>query len=225
VIVLVDNEHVDAYETRIGQTIAAARLRIKYRLEDLAADECLVIRYDRVDPDRLRRLGARAVFISGNSADADQYDPDDQEGLRAVVRTAAVPMFGFCGGHQVIAETMGAPLVRIGPDPSTVEEEWAPGWAREFGYGPVTVVADHHLLSGLGDRPVFRHAHAWHVTAIPDGFANLASTEKSELQMLVDDDRRIVGTQFHPEYWTDEHPDGRRLIANFLRWSGLVPEG
>jgi gamma-glutamyl-gamma-aminobutyrate hydrolase PuuD len=31
----------------------------------------------------------------------------------------------------------------------------------------------------------------------------------------------MVGTQFHPEYWTDEHPAGRTLIANFLTWAGL----
>jgi gamma-glutamyl-gamma-aminobutyrate hydrolase PuuD len=32
----------------------------------------------------------------------------------------------------------------------------------------------------------------------------------------------IVGTQFHPEYWTDEHPAGKILIENFCRWAGLI---
>jgi GMP synthase-like glutamine amidotransferase len=29
----------------------------------------------------------------------------------------------------------------------------------------------------------------------------------------------VYGVQFHPELFTDEHPDGRRLLANFF---GLV---
>ncbi|MDH3296626.1 MAG: hypothetical protein OER95_20080 [Acidimicrobiia bacterium] len=42
-------------------------------------------------------------------------------------------------------------------------------------------------------------------------------TENGE-RILAADDRRLVGTQFHPEYWTDDHPDGRTVIANFLDW-------
>jgi len=32
----------------------------------------------------------------------------------------------------------------------------------------------------------------------------------------------MVGTQFHPEYATDEHPAGRLLIENFMKWSDLI---
>ena len=39
---------------------------------------------------------------------------------------------------------------------------------------------------------------------------------------MIDDERHMVGTQFHPEYWTDEHPMGEQLIANFMRWVGLI---
>ena len=31
-----------------------------------------------------------------------------------------------------------------------------------------------------------------------------------------------MGTQFHPEYFTAEHPAGGRLIENFMRWSGIL---
>ena len=67
-----------------------------------------------------------------------------------------------------------------------------------------------------------RHAHGFHVPELPDGFVNLASTPSTPIQLAVHEGRRIVGTQFHPEYWTDEHPAGRALIGNFLRWSGVA---
>ncbi len=56
----------------------------------------------------------------------------------------------------------------------------------------------------------------------PEGFTTLASTPVTAVQMAVDDDRRMVGTQFHPEYYTDEHPAGRVMIENFLRWAEIV---
>ena len=52
----------------------------------------------------------------------------------------------------------------------------------------------------------------------------MASTRATPVQLAVHEERRIVGAQFHPEYWNDEHPDGRTLIANFLRWAGIGAE-
>ncbi len=98
------------------------------------------------------------------------------------------------------------------------------GRVVEFGYHPIDIGAEwagHALVEGLGDT-VVRHAHGFHVPDLPVGFVRLASTRATPNQLAVHETRRIVGTQFHPEYWTDEHPAGRVLIANFLRWSGVA---
>ncbi|MFT6292693.1 MAG: GMP synthase-like glutamine amidotransferase [Ilumatobacter sp.] len=57
------------------------------------------------------------------------------------------------------------------------------------------------------------------VADLPGGFTTVARTELTELQMVVDNEHRMVGAQFHPESWTDEHPAGERLIQNFLDWA------
>lgn len=225
-IIFVDNEHEDAYGTPIGEKIAAARVRIKYRLEDITQQPCLIMRYAHVTPQRLRDLEAQALFISGNSADADQYDPAAQAGLRAALREMVWPTFGFCGGFQVLAETYGALLARIGPLPPDVEDPqpaFAPGWQKEFGYQPVTITRRHPLLAGLGDAPVMRHAHSWEIKQVPAGFGLYAETAVSPIQLIIHDTLPIIGTQFHPEYYTDEHPDGRLLIENFCKLAGLLP--
>ena len=111
---------------------------------------------------------------------------------------------------------------RDGHDFSAALED---GRLFEFGYYPIKRSpgsADHPLLAGLGEQPVFRHAHGLNVPVPPAGFETLATTDITPIQMAVDDERKILGTQFHPEYWTDDHPDGKTLISNFLRWSGLV---
>ena len=227
VIVFIDNEHASGYEKPWGEKIMANRVRIKYELEDMSGDSCLVVRWNRVTPDLLRDIGTRAIFISGNSATADQYDPNEQAGLREALLTRDWPTFGFCGGHQVMGEVYGAPLEPIGElDPRDASfgeaNEVAPGMKTEVGYLPVDVTRPHPILDGLGEAPVFRHAHSWELKAIPDGFTNYASTGVSRIQLMIHDDLPIAGTQFHPEYATDEHPAGRVLIENFMRWSGLI---
>ena len=224
-IVLIDNEHASGYDKPWGEKIMAARVRIKYRLEDMANTPCLIIRYDRVTPELLREVGAKALFISGNSAAPSDYSEAEQAGLRAALREQALPTFGFCGGFQVMAETYGARLEPIGPseaDADQDEDSFAPGMKKEVGYLPVTLKGNHPLLTSLGDAPVFRHAHAWEIKDVPAGFKVYAATEVSPIQMIVHDTLPLMGTQFHPEYYTDEHPAGRTLIENFLAWSGLT---
>ncbi|MCA9838848.1 MAG: gamma-glutamyl-gamma-aminobutyrate hydrolase family protein [Trueperaceae bacterium] len=222
-IVFIDNEHESGYAQPWGEKLMAARVRIKYRLEDLSGDTCLIMRYNKVTPELLTAIKARALFISGNSANPDDYDPKDQKGLKAALLEKRLPAFGFCGGHQVMAEAYGATLAPIGPLEEPEEEiTFAPGLKKEMGYKPVQLLGKHPLFEGLGSNPIFRHAHSWELKTLPEGFINLAATEITALQMMVHESLPLMGTQFHPEYYTDEHPAGRILIENFMKWSGIT---
>ena len=226
-IVFVDNEHASGYAGKFGQMIMANRVRIKYELEDMSGHECLIVRWNKVTPELLDRLDVAALFISGNSASADEYDPSEQEGLNAALREMRWPTFGFCGGHQVMGAAYGAELAPIGEldeggQPFGEANDMAPGLKAEVGYLPVDITATHPLVEGLGSSPVVRHAHAWELKDVPVGFSNIASTEMTPIQMIVHDDHPIVGTQVHPEYATDEHPAGRTMIENFMRWANIT---
>jgi len=226
-IILVDNEHATGYEKPWGEKIMAARVRIKYSLENLSKQPCLIIRYTQVTPDLLCEVNAKALFISGNSANPPDYSEAEQTGLRAALLEQKWPTFGFCGGFQVMAESYGATLAPIGalsPEERATEDEatFAPGLKKEMGYLPVRLMREHPLLEALGDSPVFRHAHSWEIKNLPSGFKNYASTETSPVQLIVHESLKIVGTQFHPEYYTDEHPAGRILIENFMKWADLI---
>ena len=224
-IVLIDNEHADGYLQPWGEKLMAARVRIKYRLEDITGQPCLIVRYNKVSPEFLDEFQVRAVFVSGSGTDADHYTPAEQAGLRRVFLEQRWPIFGFCGGFQVMAETYGEPLARIGalapgePDPAP---DFAPGMKKEVGYQPVPIIRAHPLLAGLGAAPVMRQAHSWEIKHAPAGFDVYAATALSPVQMIIHRDLPIVGTQFHPEYYTDEHPAGRILIENFCRQAGLM---
>ncbi|MEA1902683.1 MAG: gamma-glutamyl-gamma-aminobutyrate hydrolase family protein [Actinomycetota bacterium] len=225
-ILFVDAEHETGFDQPWGEFLLANRTRISYRLEDISGDRCLLQRYTNVDPDLIDAYDIRAMFISGSGTDPADYEPAGQEGLRQIISDARIPIFGFCGGFQLMAETFGRPIEKIGPleegqvDPNP---DYEPGWKTETGYAPIEVFGDHPLFAGLGSVPVFRHAHSLEIKELPEGFTNYGRTEVTEHQLAVNDKTRMLGTQFHPEYYTDEHPAGRRLIDNFCVWSGIKP--
>ena len=230
-LVFIEYEHADRFEREHGQKMLASRTRIRYRLEDLAsALSSCPLRPHR--PGLLDKIRATAIFISGNSFAPAHYSPHVPEPSHATIRETELPIFAFCGGFQLIAQALGVNAVALSApdDPSedlslVMTEDGRP---FEFGYHPVELSVEnsgHPLLSGLGRQAIFRHAHGLHVPELPGGFVNLASTATTPIQMAVHNEQPMVGTQFHPEYWTEEHSDGRTVIANFLSWSmGLEPQ-
>jgi GMP synthase-like glutamine amidotransferase len=225
-LVFADNEHIDAYAKPWGEKIMAARIRIKYRLEDMTGDRCLIVRYNEITPALLEQLTARAVFISGSSANPDEYDPTDLAGLHAAITSQRWPVFGFCGGFEVMVEAFGMPVAPIGPlaeNEPDLNPDFAPGMKKEFGYQPIKLIKSHPLLAGLGAAPVMRQAHSWEAKAVPPGFENYGETAVSPYQIFIHNSVPIIGTQFHPEYYTDEYPAGRILLENFCRLAKLIP--
>lgn len=228
-IVYVDLEHARLAEDypELLEGSQAGRLKIKYRLEDLSGEPCLIMRYHHVTPERLRAVGARAVVVSGNTTEFEHYPEATLAGLRAALREAAQPMLAFCGGSHILAQTFGAEVGPIGqlpegqaaPDHPSVK--LAPGMLQERGYLPVRVVAPHPLFDGLGEAPVFLESHYWETKAPPPGFRLHASTALCRVQMLAHERLPLFATQFHPEFWDDAHPAGRRFLQNFLALAGL----
>lgn len=203
-IAFIDIEHADNLSAASGERLLAARARLTYMLEDVSGEPCMLVRYDKLSVELIEQVGIRALFLSGNAAPMRLYDQEVLDRFFAVLRDAGLPIFGFCGGMQFVALAFGAEVVTLGD--------------KEVGQLPIEVIAEHPVLVGVGPDDVFRHAHGLHIPMAPDGFTVHARTEMTPIQMFANDDRRIVATQFHPEYFTDEAPAGRVMIENFLAW-------
>ena len=65
-------------------------------------------------------------------------------------------------------------------------------------------------------------SHYWDVKEVPPQFTHLASTDWSPYQVLQHREMPIVITQGHPEAYTEEYPDGERMIRNFARLTGII---
>lgn len=121
---------------------------------------------------------------------------DDREYVRAVrewVRTADVPVFGVCFGHQLIATAFGGEVARM-PD-------------RELGYRRLSLDRpDDPLFDGLPAEPTAFLFHEDTVVEPPPGATVLASNDRGVQAMRVGG---CVSVQFHPEV---DEAHARRLL-------------
>jgi GMP synthase (glutamine-hydrolysing) len=196
----------------------------KARFERLSGVPCLLLHFSQVDRALLERVGVRAVIVSGHSTLIDDYDPRTLAPLLEVIRETTDPVLGLCGGHQLIGLAFGAmpaPMGRLGPGHPDPEPTRAPGMRKEWGPCSVQIVAPDPLFDGLDRTVVVEQRHFWELKALPAGFVRLATSEACPIQAIRHASRPLYGVQFHPERYSERHPAGRRILANFLRLAGL----
>src|SRR6201996_7761414 len=167
---------------------------------------CEIVPYNKAEEALAKK--PRAIILSGGPASVTESDT-----LRAPqsVFEAGVPVLGICYGEMTMAAQLGG----------RVEG----GHAREFGRADIHVKRASPLLEGLaetGSEPVWM-SHGDKITAIPPGFAVVATSESSPFAAIADEARRFYGVQFHPE--VAHTPRGATILSNFVRnIAGIEPE-
>ena len=152
---------------------------------------------------------AEAVVLSGSASPWETHDRAELERFQGAIASSERPVLGICAGMQLLAVAAGG---EVGPMADAGREP-------ERGYLPLEVVDDSDLLAGLDAGTTVFQDHEWEVVVVPAGFRVLARTDGCPVQAFAAPERRWWGTQFHPELWDDEHPDGERILRNFFRLS------
>jgi GMP synthase (glutamine-hydrolysing) len=142
-------------------------------------------------------LDAAAIILSGGPAsvyEADAYRLDPG------ILDLGVPVLGICYGHQVIAAALGGVVERTD--------------TAEFGRTAMDVTDPGALFRGLPEHHDVWMSHRDAVVEAPPGFRVTASTSASPVAAMEDADRRVWGTQFHPE--VAHSPRGQEVLERFL---------
>ncbi len=190
---------------------------------EAAGGDCHGVLYRQVSWDLARQQGIRAIAISGNTTDWADYDFNTFTALFDLINSGQFAVIGFCGGHQLLGLLYHSPCDAIRrlnpaePDPGG----FAPGWFKEIGYLPVTLVKPDPIFAGLPNSPTFFESHYWEIKQVPEGFDLLASTDNVRIQVIKHRQHLIYGTQFHPEVNFAGQQDGYLLLKNFFRLAGL----
>jgi anthranilate synthase/aminodeoxychorismate synthase-like glutamine amidotransferase len=166
--------------------------------------ETLVIRNDAIDVAGVRRLRPAALVLSPGPCGPAQAGVS-LDLVRALA--SELPMLGVCLGHQVIAQSLGAKIVRA-PTPrhgqsSSIEHD-ASGLFAGLP-SPLAVGRYHSLVVDATTLPAALRPTAWTADRV------LMAFEYKKLP--------LVGVQFHPESILTDC--GYELLANFLRLAGL----
>jgi anthranilate synthase/aminodeoxychorismate synthase-like glutamine amidotransferase len=163
-----------------------------------------VVRNTAIDVDGIRALRPDAVVLSPGPC-----TPREAGCSLEVVRQLAdeVPMLGVCLGHQVIAEALGARIVR----------------AREPVHGRSSPIRHdgRGLFAGLLNPIVGCRYHSLVVerASLPETLEVAAWIEDGTVMAIRHRQRPIAGLQFHPESILTDC--GYALLAAFLRLAGL----
>ena len=174
--------------------------------------EILIEPFHSVSLERVRSLKPSHIILSGQSHPWEMYTPESLAGVFSVIKQASQPILGLCGGHQQIALAYGA---KVGLMERVEPGEGYEGAKRERGFLPVTNTGE-GLFKGLPSEIVVWHNHCDEVKEVPDGFRVTASNETCPIQAMQQKGRRLYGIQFHAELFNEDHPEGRKVVENFL---------
>ena len=168
---------------------------------------CEIVPYNKAE-EALTANPPQAIILSGGPASVtESHTPRAPQ----LVFEMGVPVLGICYGEMTMSAQLGG----------AVEA----GHSREFGRADIKVERESPLLAGLGEvgarEPVWM-SHGDKITAIPPGFAVVATSDGSPFAVIADEKRRFYGVQFHPEVM--HTPRGAVMLKNFVQTiAGIAP--
>jgi GMP synthase (glutamine-hydrolysing) len=107
---------------------------------------------------------------------------------------------GICYGQQLMAHLLGGRVEK--------------GERGEYGFAHADLRDNNVLLRGIEGRQQVWMSHRDLVTAPPEGFDVLASTETCPIAAIASSSRGLYAVQFHPE--VVHTPSGPRILSNFV---------
>jgi GMP synthase (glutamine-hydrolysing) len=158
---------------------------------------CEIIPYQKkFEPDP----ALKGIILSGSPFSVNEENAPAVD-VAALVKT--VPILGICYGAQLTAKVMGGRVDKSNK--------------REFGRARLQLHAEDTLLSGVADDSQVWMSHSDSITALPEGFEILATTESIPIagfRKIVPDAKPLYGIQFHPEVY--HSTEGKKILHNFL---------
>lgn len=156
---------------------------------------CEIVPYNKFPKED---TSIRGVILSGSPFSV--YDKDAfKVDLREI--RGKYPILGICYGAQFMSYTNGGKV--------------EPAGTREYGRAHLACFCkDNVLFKGVRDGSQVWMSHGDTITAIPDNFKKIASTDKVEIAAYQIKDEQVWGVQFHPEVFHSE--DGTQILKNFV---------
>jgi GMP synthase (glutamine-hydrolysing) len=156
-----------------------------------------VIERGDLENGRIAELAPIAIVLSGGPASV--FEPGAIAPDPAVF-DRGVPVLGICYGMHLMAHYLGGSV--------------QPSELREYGLAELEITDGGRPFVGTPTSQQVWMSHGDSVTALPPGFAVSARTDNTPAAAIVDEARRFVGLQFHPE--VRHTPHGSAMLEQFI---------
>ena len=154
----------------------------------------------------LLRKEVRGVILSGSPASV--YDKDAPL-VDPYVYDLPVPVLGICYGAQRMIKDRGGKV-------SSLEH-------KEYGRARIKFLEQSSLFAGLTEGFTSWMSHGDSIELLPGEFRTVAVTENGLPALVVHEQKRIMGLQFHPE--ASHCEGGLQILENFaLKICGARPQ-
>lgn len=148
--------------------------------------------------EKILERNPKGVILSGGPSSV--YEEDAPKVSAQFYASIDAPIFGVCYGMNLIATDFGG----------TAE----PSAQREYGHAKLKVLSgETQLFQGLPFELDVWMSHGDHVTALPEGFHQTATTGEM-ITAIENKEKRVYAVQFHPE--VSHTPLGKEILRNFL---------
>jgi len=160
--------------------------------------------FDMTD-EEIRDYNPKGIILAGGP---ESVTVGESPRAPQLVFEMGIPVLGICYGMQTMAEQLGGIV-----ESSDI---------HEFGYAQVKVEGNSRLLHEVVDHIDHEEgrlldvwmSHGDKVTAIPDGFELMASTESCPIAGMFNAEKEFYGIQFHPE--VTHTLQGMRMFEHFV---------
>ena len=169
-------------------------------LGKLGANYVTIKSLDLTDNDSGNNFSYDRVILSGRRKNDREINFVNSRIIRQCFKYNT-PLLGICYGAEILALTLGGTIRKMTrPVQDTIS---------------ITVSKSNSLLSvNRGDKTLFVYeSHRYCVAKLPEGFESLASSSECEHEIFSHKEKKMFGTQFHPE---KSGTDGLTIFAKFL---------
>ena len=151
-----------------------------------------------ISADEVRKMMPKGIIFSGGPSSVKTPGSPRPD---AEIFKLGIPILGICYGAQFMSYVNGGKV--------------EPAGTREYGRAHLaTMDKENPLLKGLTDNTQVWMSHGDTITAIPENFKIIASTDKVAVAAYQAEGEKLWGVQFHPEVY--HSVEGTKLLENFV---------
>lgn len=150
-----------------------------------------------ISAEALKQMNAVGIILSGGPKSVEDTDA---YGIDPEIFAIGIPLLGICYGTQLIVNHFEGGFEKVAE--------------RSFDEAEMTVNTSSNLFAGQATTQTVWKSNGNRLTNLPEGFSTFATAEGNEILAMGDDDRKIYGIMYHPEF--PKSTDGQNFLKHFI---------